>query len=78
MIKHDFLVCCSLTNGRDLLHRRRRLPCAKRCREQAQQSTGGKDLNQGRASRPQGIVCKRKDAPYRLGTPSGWLTVVDP
>src|SRR5262250_3061792 len=28
MIKHGFLVCCSVNNGRTLLRRRRRPPCA--------------------------------------------------
>jgi len=37
MIKHGFLVCCSLNNGRTLLRRRRRPPCAKSGFEQAQQ-----------------------------------------
>jgi len=28
MIKHGFVVCCSLKTGRTLLRRRRRPPCA--------------------------------------------------
>ena len=39
-IKHRFLVCCTLNNRRNLLHRRGCPPCARSGPEHTQQSTG--------------------------------------
>src|SRR5262245_2236857 len=39
MVKHGFLVCCSLKTGRILLRRRRRPLCATNRRERVQQRT---------------------------------------